>query len=133
MIPEEIIGFEWGKGNIDKNWISHQVINSEAEEIFFNKPLVVTITQSIAVEPRYIAFGITDNGRKLIVVYTIRNKNIRVISTRDMSKKEERLMMAKLNKIPNFANEDQERTFWAEHDATEYVNLANSKRDYSQI
>lgn len=95
MIPEDITGFEWDKGNIDKNWILHQVTNSEAEEIFFNAPLIINIAQYSADEPRYIAFGITDSGRKLITVYTIRNNKIRVISARDMSRKEREVYDAK--------------------------------------
>ncbi len=95
MIPEDITGFEWDKRNIDKNWILHNVSNSEAEEIFFNAPLIINITQYPANEPRYIAFGITDTGRKLIAVYTIRNNKIRVISARDMSRKEREVYNAK--------------------------------------
>ena len=31
-------------------------------------------------------------------------------------------------KIPTFKNEDEERTFWAEHDSTEYVDWSKAKR-----
>jgi len=39
-------------------------------------------------EERYYALGHTDAGRLLFLVFTIRNNLIRVISARDMSKKE---------------------------------------------
>ena len=35
-------------------------------------------------------WGITDEGRKLTVIFTIRGKKVRVISVRDMSRKEEK-------------------------------------------
>ena len=30
--------------------------------------------------------------------------------------------------IPNFASEDEERDFWANHDSTEFVDWSNAKR-----
>jgi len=40
-------------------------------------------------EKRYLALGSTNSGRCLTIVFTIRKKNlIRVISARDMSRKE---------------------------------------------
>ncbi|PJE67058.1 hypothetical protein COU93_00860, partial [Candidatus Shapirobacteria bacterium CG10_big_fil_rev_8_21_14_0_10_36_6] len=38
-----------------------------------------------------LALGVTENNRKLSVFFTIRDKQIRVISARDMSKKEKKL------------------------------------------
>jgi len=31
-------------------------------------------------------------------------------------------------KIPKFENEDQERAFWSEHDAAEYIDWSSAKR-----
>ena len=31
-------------------------------------------------------------------------------------------------KLPDFRSEDQERTFWASHDSTEFVDWASAKR-----
>ncbi|MBA3071645.1 MAG: BrnT family toxin, partial [Nitrospirae bacterium] len=42
-------------------------------------------------EPRYFALGCTDAGRHLFIVFTIRENLIRVISARDMNRKERRL------------------------------------------
>ncbi|EHO43102.1 BrnT family toxin [Caldithrix abyssi] len=86
---QECTGFQWDAGNKDKNWLKHQVANSECEQIFFNKPfLVYHDTRHSDAEHRFYALGQTDLGRKLFVVFTIRNKQIRIISARDMSKKE---------------------------------------------
>lgn len=95
MLPDEITGFEWDEGNIDKNWILHQVSNSESEEIFFNKPLIISLAKYLEKEARHFALGITDAGRKLALVYTIRGNKIRVISARDMSRKEREVFDAK--------------------------------------
>ena len=84
-------GFEWDKWNIEKNIIKHGVNQDECEEVFFNSPLVEEIPISKEQgEQRYYVLGITDEGRKLTVIFTIRNKKIRVISARDMSRKERR-------------------------------------------
>jgi len=40
-ILSQCIGFEWDKGNIDKNWLKHEVNPTECEQIFFNQPLVI--------------------------------------------------------------------------------------------
>ena len=37
-----ITGFEWDKGNERKSVDAHQVAQFEAEELFFNQPLIVT-------------------------------------------------------------------------------------------
>jgi len=88
-ILKECTGFQWDSGNSDKNWISHQVTKSECEQIFFNQPLFIEHDDKHSnIEIRYYALGKTDDERKLFIVFTIREKLIRVISARDMSKKE---------------------------------------------
>jgi uncharacterized DUF497 family protein len=84
-----VTGFEWDDGNRDKNWEKHQVSNSECEEVFFNLPLLLQPdpTHSEAAV-RYYVLGQTNAGRRLFISFTIRGENIRVISVRDMSKRE---------------------------------------------
>jgi len=88
---DEFVGFQWDEGNIDKNLIKHNVENWECEQVFFNKPLLVLDDprHSIA-EKRSAAFGKTDAGRLLIVVFTKRGNLLRVISARDMNARERR-------------------------------------------
>ncbi len=82
-------GFQWNDGNSEKNWISHQVAKSECEQIFFNQPLVIGNDEKHSkVEKRYYVLGQTDGDRLLYIVCTVRQNLIRVISARDMSKKE---------------------------------------------
>jgi len=82
-------GFEWNVGNSDKNWIKHKVSRAECEELFLNEPLIVAPDEKHSgVEPRLYVLGQTDASRRLFVVVTIRDELIRVISARDMSKRE---------------------------------------------
>jgi uncharacterized DUF497 family protein len=85
----DFLGFQWDRGNIDKNLIKHSVENWECEQVFFNKPLVVLEDprHSLA-EKRCAAFGKTDAERLLVVIFTKRDDLLRVISARDMNKKE---------------------------------------------
>ncbi len=86
---EKATGFDWDEGNAEKNWVSHRVSPSECEQIFFNLPMIVSedVKHSQS-ESRYYALGQTNTGRGLFLVFTIRRDLIRVISARDMNKKE---------------------------------------------
>ena len=85
----EVVGFARDEGNADKNWIKHRVSQPECEELFLNEPLLAAVdTKHSATEPRYFALGQTDEARRLLVVFTIREVFIRVISARDMNKRE---------------------------------------------
>ena len=83
----KIEGFRWDEGNSSKNWTRHQVSQTEAEQIFLNRPLVVAAAP-FAGETRQFAFGRTDAGRLLTVVFTMRGSLLRVISVRPMSRRE---------------------------------------------
>lgn len=91
-----LLSFEWDKGNIDKN-LKHNVTDKESEEVFNNKPLEIfkDIKHSDE-EQRYTAYGVTNSGKKLMIVFTIRKQSIRVISTRDQNKKERRVYEKKI-------------------------------------
>ena len=86
-----ITGFDWDAGNARKSVEKHHVSQFEAEQIFFNQPLLVVADDKHSQEEtRYHALGITDDSRFLHVSFTLRIKNtlIRVISARDMHRKE---------------------------------------------
>jgi uncharacterized protein len=85
----DVEGFQWDKGNASKNWTRHQVSQTEAEQIFLNRPLVV-VGAPFRNEPRQFAFGHTDAGRLLTVVFTVRGSLLRVVSVRPMSRRERR-------------------------------------------
>ncbi len=84
-----IEGFEWDKGNTHKNLEKHNVANQESEEVFFNEPLIVNEDlRHSQVEKRLFCLGKTNKDRKLFINFTLRNNKIRIISARNMSKKE---------------------------------------------
>lgn len=85
-----VIGFEWDEGNIEKNKKKHNLDKWQIEEVFFNEPILVNedIKHS-NIESRWFVLGKTDNEIKLMVVFTVRDNFIRVISARKMNKKEE--------------------------------------------
>jgi hypothetical protein len=85
-----ILGFEWDDGNARKNE-KHGVSQSEAEEVFFNQPLLLLEdVRHGGQESRYHALGKTPEGRRLHISFTLRKNGtlIRVISARDMHRKE---------------------------------------------
>jgi uncharacterized DUF497 family protein len=85
-------GFQWDAGNAEKNWLSHGVTTTECEQLFFNRPLIVAPDVAhFKVEDRYYVLGQTDAGRELFLVFTVRGEMIRVISARDMSRKERKV------------------------------------------
>jgi len=98
-ILSRVEGFDWDKGNIEKNWERHRVAYIECEEVFFNKPLVIKEDEPHSTkEVRYHVLGQTDKGRLLFVVFTVRGNKIRVISARDMKRKERRLYYEQIEK-----------------------------------
>jgi uncharacterized protein len=84
-------GLEWDAGNTRKSVDKHAVSQAEAEQIFFNEPLLVLDdTNRNQIEPRFHALGCTDDGRRLHITFTVcdQGRLIRIISARDMSRTE---------------------------------------------
>lgn len=91
MKEDEIVKFQWDKGNQDKN-LKHGVENEEIEQTFFDKDKAIAqdVTHSQN-EKRFIIIGKTKEGRILYSVFTYRGNYIRIISSRDINKKEVQL------------------------------------------
>ena len=90
ILPEPVI-FEWDLGNLDKNWAKHKVRNQEAEEVFFSDPAqIFEDERHSGSEKRFMLWGMTSKSRKLAVIFTFRAGRVRIISARDMHKKERR-------------------------------------------
>lgn len=86
----QISGFDWDEGNARKNE-KHGVSMAEAEQVFFNAPLLVLEDGAHSQqEARLHALGKTDDGRALHITFTLRQSGllIRIISARDMHRKE---------------------------------------------
>ena len=85
-----ITGFDWDEGNARKNE-KHNVSMAEAEQVFFNAPLLVLEDSKHSnQEPRFHVLGKSDEKRLLHITFTLRQagEKIRIISARDMHKKE---------------------------------------------
>jgi uncharacterized DUF497 family protein len=86
-----IVGFDWDEGNSTKNLLKHQVEKAEAEEIFANQPLLISVDVGHSeAESRFQALGTTNTGRRLFAAFTLRNGGtlVRIISVRDMKRAE---------------------------------------------
>ena len=94
-LPDQLAqctGFQWDAGNAEKNWEQHQVSRGEAEQVFFQRPLLIAADPEHSQgEPRYAALGWSAAGRRLTIVFTVRGSLLRVISARDMSRRERRI------------------------------------------
>ncbi len=91
---DAIVGFEWDDGNRRKSEVKHSVSQVEAEEVFFNSPLLIgPDDRHSEVESRFLALGKTNRARALTVIFTLRHNGslIRVISARDQHRKERQL------------------------------------------
>jgi len=89
---DRIEAFDRDAGNAAKSSVKHGVSPAEAEQVFFNKPLILLQDDRHSQqEARYHALGKTNDGRMLhIITFTLRygGTRIRVISSRNMHRKE---------------------------------------------
>ena len=88
---KQVAGFDWDAGNERKSGEKHAVSQFEAEQVFFNQPLLVLADQKHSQnEERYHALGKSNDARLLHITFTLRTTGtlIRVISARDMRRKE---------------------------------------------
>jgi len=77
------VRFEWDTEKAKTNIRKHGVEFGEAMSVF-GDPLEVTIADPdhSHLEQRYLSIGLSSSGRLLVVSYTERNGNIRIISAR---------------------------------------------------
>jgi len=84
--------FLWDKGNSNKNLQRHNVSDLECEEVFFDSNKVILKDKlHSSKEERFILLGKTKGQRLLFLVFTFRSQKVRVISSRDINKKEKYL------------------------------------------
>ena len=85
-------GFDWDKYNPEKIKIKHGVTQAECEQVFFNLPVIAGDDKKHSeTENRFYVLGQTDSDRLIFLVFTLRNDKLRVISARDMNKKERKV------------------------------------------
>jgi len=87
----QVVGFDWDEGNRLKSVERHSVSQAEAEQVLADQRLIIADdVKHSQDEARYHALGRTIEGRLLHVTFTLRDdeKRIRIISARNMSRKE---------------------------------------------
>ena len=88
---EKIAGFEWDEHNSEKIRSRHHVTPAECEQVFYNIPIFSDVDEKHSkTENRFYVLGQTDLTRFLFLVFTVRKDKLRVISARDMNRKERR-------------------------------------------
>ena len=96
-VVQDAVEFEWDKGNIGKN-LKHDVEDNETEEVFLDKRRFVFKDHlHSGNEERFRILCKTKKSRLLFIVFTKRRKKIRVISARNINKKEVHLYEEKIN------------------------------------
>jgi hypothetical protein len=85
------MNFEWDENKAKRNYRQRGVRFEEAISIF-SDPLAITIYDPAhsTTEERFVDIGYSNQGRVLVVVYTERKGNIRLISVREATKIEKR-------------------------------------------
>lgn len=81
--------FEWDEKKAAENLRKHQISFREGATIF-NDPLIATMLDPdhSEAEDRYLSLGHSSQGHLLVVSYTQRQDNIRLISCRKATRKE---------------------------------------------
>lgn len=82
------IDFEWDRHNQSKIRLKHGITTEEAEQVFFNHPVISRDILHSSTEQRCKLIGPTDLEKILMLVFTIRNHKLRIISARRANKKE---------------------------------------------
>ena len=76
--------FEWDDENVE-HIAQHHIETDEAEAVFDNKPLVLRSQGD-----KYVAYGQSDEGRYLMVVFVRKSGLIRVVTGRDLTEGEKK-------------------------------------------
>jgi hypothetical protein len=75
----------WDQETVD-HIANHSVLPEEVEQALFNDYDMPVILRGK--ENKYLTYGETDSGRLLFVVWISRNRKTRIVTARDMTKKE---------------------------------------------
>jgi len=87
-VIKEVFEFEWDEGNLNKN-LKHKVADQESEEPFLDEDRRIYKDRLHSEkEERFVLLGKTRNSRLLFISFTQRAKKVRIISARDMNRKE---------------------------------------------
>lgn len=94
FLEQEVFTFEWDEGNNTKSLEKHGITCEDAESVFDQLEAIRALGEQTTPrvnEPRYGIFGITTTGKSVFVCFTLRGAGIRIISAREMNRKEREL------------------------------------------
>lgn len=83
-MPYIFDGFEWDEGNTGHLDERHHLNPYDVEGVFFNQPLEYALG-NVNGEKRWLAIGPTDEGMFLDVIFTVRDRKIRVVTAYEAS------------------------------------------------
>ena len=84
-----MIDFEWDLGKAETNLRKHRVAFSEAATVFrFGSSMTIYDPDHSDQESRYLTVGTSNTGRFLMVAHTDRGDRTRIISARELTRKE---------------------------------------------
>jgi uncharacterized protein len=81
--------FEWDRSKARQNETKHGVAFADTFGVF-EDPHALTLDQQVRGEERFVTIGMDGFGRLLVVAYTWRDENIRIISARQATRSEVR-------------------------------------------
>ena len=83
--------FEWDERKAEQNLRKHRVSFEEAKTVFGDFfSITISDPRHSDSESRYVDIGYSSQGQLLVVVYTEREPNIRIISCRRATQRERR-------------------------------------------
>lgn len=82
------MSYQWDPGKAASNREKHGVDFADAVGVFEDEWALTIKEQYVAGEQRFVTMGMDSLGRVLVVVYTYRNDDIRLISARTATKGE---------------------------------------------
>jgi uncharacterized protein len=82
--------FEWDPNKAAKNTKQHHVSFDEAATVFDDPAFITFVDEEHSVdEERYITIGFSKSGRLLMVAHTDQDGEIRIVSARQATRREE--------------------------------------------
>jgi hypothetical protein len=91
LILDTLLGFEWDMYNRDKIFQKHKITASECEEACRDEHRVIGKDAAHSTtETRYHLIGATQTSKLLFISFTIRDKHMRIISARPITKAKEK-------------------------------------------
>lgn len=81
--------FEWDESKAEANKVKHGVDFADAIRVFRDEAAITEFDEHPE-EDRYVTMGMDVYGRILVVVYTVRDSKIRIISARRATRSERR-------------------------------------------